>query len=102
MSELIKIVEVIGVIEIWKELLLEFLCDFLIKIMGKVYFEFKDMIFKVVVVYDNEIDVEKIEECVLSGGNYMGFMIIVCVMSQEQFDNIYCVLIGYLMVKVVF
>ena len=62
MSEPTKTIEVTGAIDTRKESLLEFPCDFPIKIMGKAHPEFKDTIFKVVAVHDNEIDVEKIEE----------------------------------------
>ena len=60
MSEPTKTIEVTGAIDTRKESLLEFPCDFPIKIMGKAHPEFKDTIFKVVAVHDNEIDVEKI------------------------------------------
>ncbi|NHH82228.1 hypothetical protein DRA46_04353 [Burkholderia gladioli] len=48
-----KTVELTGAIDTRKETLLEFPCDFPIKIMGKAHPEFKDTIFKVVAVHDN-------------------------------------------------
>ena len=101
MSEPTKTVEVTGAIETRKESLLEFPCDFPIKIMGKAHPEFKDTIFKVVAVHDNEIDVEKIEERASSGGTYTGLTSTVRATSQEQLDNIYRALTGHPMVKVV-
>ena len=101
MSEPTKTVEVTGSIETPKESLLEFPCDFPIKIMGKAHPEFKDTIFKVVSVHDNEIDLEKIEERASSGGNYTGLTVTVRATSQEQLDNIYRALTGHPMVKVV-
>ena len=62
MSEPSKTIELTGAIDTRKESLLEFPCDFPIKIMGRAHPEFKDTIFKVVSVHDNEIDLEKIEE----------------------------------------
>ncbi|MDN7971009.1 YbeD family protein [Burkholderia multivorans] len=101
MSEPTKTVEMTGAIETPKESLLEFPCDFPIKIMGKAHPEFKDTIFKVVSVHDNEIDLEKIEERASSGGNYTGLTVTVRATSQEQLDNIYRALTGHPMVKVV-
>ncbi|MGR3909108.1 YbeD family protein [Burkholderia sp. SR8] len=101
MSEPTKTIEVTGAIDARKESLLEFPCDFPIKIMGKAHPEFKDTIFKVVAVHDNEIDVEKIEERASSGGNYTGLTITVRATSQAQLDDIYRALTGHPMVKVV-
>ncbi|GBH25800.1 YbeD family protein [Burkholderia vietnamiensis] len=101
MSEPTKTIEVTGAIDARKESLLEFPCDFPIKIMGKAHPEFKDTIFKVVSVHDNEIDVEKIEERAASGGNYTGLTITVRATSQAQLDDIYRALTGHPMVKVV-
>ncbi|WP_179401124.1 HP0495 family protein [Burkholderia guangdongensis] len=101
MSEPSKTVEVIGAVDTPKESLLQFPCDFPIKIMGKAHPEFKDTIFKVVSVHDSEIDVEKIEERASSGGNYTGLTITVRATSQAQLDDIYRALTGHPMVKVV-
>jgi putative lipoic acid-binding regulatory protein len=101
MSEPSKPVEVIGAADAPKESLLTFPCDFPIKIMGAAHPEFKDTIFKVVSVHDNEIDLEKIEERASSGGKYTGLTITVRATSQEQLDNIYRALTGHPMVKVV-
>ena len=94
-------VEATGAIEARKDTLLEFPCDFPIKIMGKAHTEFKDTIFKVVSVHDNEIDLSKIEERASSGGNYTGLTVTVRATSQEQLDNIYRALTGHPMVKLV-
>lgn len=101
MSEPSKTVELTGAIDTRKESLLEFPCDFPIKIMGKAHPEFKDTIFKVVSVHDKEIDLENIEERASSGGNYTGLTITVRATSQEQLDEIYRALTGHPMVKVV-
>ncbi|MEX3556631.1 MAG: DUF493 family protein [Burkholderia gladioli] len=96
-----KTVELTGAIDTRKETLLEFPCDFPIKIMGKTHPEFKDTIFKVVAVHDNEIDLEKIEERSSSGGDYTSLTITVRATSQQQLDDIYRALTGHPMVKVV-
>ncbi|CAJ3071896.1 lipoate regulatory protein [Burkholderia pseudomallei] len=101
MTEPNKTVELTGEIATPKETLLEFPCDFPIKVMGRAHPEFKDTIFKVVSVHDNEIDLEKFEERASSGGNYTGLTITVRATSQAQLDNIYRALTGHPMVKVV-
>jgi putative lipoic acid-binding regulatory protein len=84
-----------------KESLLEFPCDFPIKIMGKSHPEFAETIVSVVGQFDNEVDPERIETRPSSGGNYTGLTVTVRATSQAQLDDIYRALTGHPMVKVV-
>lgn len=87
---------------LFEQLLIEYLLQFLIKVMG-VYVEgFVEVIMVVVLQFDFGFDVVIIEYCLSKGGNYLGLIIIIMVISCEQFDEFYCILIMYLMVKVVF
>jgi uncharacterized protein len=84
-----------------KESLLEFPCDFPIKIMGKSHPEFADTIVTVVRQFDNEVDPARVETRPSSGGNYTGLTVTVRATSQTQLDDIYRALTGHPMVKVV-
>jgi putative lipoic acid-binding regulatory protein len=84
-----------------KESLLEFPCDFPIKIMGKSHPEFAETIVSVVRQFDNEVDPERIETRPSSGGTYTGLTVTVRATSQAQLDDIYRALTGHPMVKVV-
>ncbi|HEX7936169.1 MAG TPA: DUF493 family protein [Paraburkholderia sp.] len=83
------------------ETLLEFPCDFPIKIMGKSHPEFAETIVSVVRQFDNDVDAARIESRPSSGGNYTGLTVTVRATSREQLDNIYRALTGHPMVKVV-
>ncbi|MFM0648818.1 MULTISPECIES: DUF493 family protein [Burkholderiaceae] len=84
-----------------KTSLLEFPCDFPIKIMGKTHPEFTDTIVEVVRKFDNDVDTSRLETRPSSGGNYTGLTVTVRATSQEQLDDIYRALTGHPMVKVV-
>lgn len=84
-----------------KESLLEFPCDFPIKIMGKSHPEFAGTIVEVVRKFDNDVDASRLETRPSSGGNYTGLTVTVRATSQEQLDDIYRALTGHPMVKVV-
>ncbi|RDK04158.1 DUF493 domain-containing protein [Paraburkholderia lacunae] len=84
-----------------KESLLEFPCDFPIKIMGKSHPAFAETIVAVVRQFDNEVDPERVETRPSSGGNYTGLTVTVRATSQAQLDDIYRALTGHPMVKVV-
>ncbi|MGQ7939798.1 DUF493 family protein [Paraburkholderia sp. D1E] len=84
-----------------KESLLEFPCDFPIKIMGKSHPEFAETIVTVVRQFDNEVDPARVETRPSSGGNYTGLTVTVRATSQVQLDDIYRALTGHPMVKVV-
>ncbi|AXE91155.1 DUF493 family protein [Paraburkholderia sp. 22099] len=83
------------------ESLLEFPCDFPIKIMGKSHPEFTETIVTVVRQFDSEVDAANVETRPSSSGNYTGLTVTVRATSREQLDNIYRALTGHPMVKVV-
>jgi uncharacterized protein len=83
------------------ESLLEFPCDFPIKIMGKSHPEFAETIVSVVRQFDNSVDAARVETRPSSGGNYTGLTVTVRATSREQLDDIYRALTGHPMVKVV-
>ncbi|WP_345812671.1 DUF493 family protein [Paraburkholderia sp. PREW-6R] len=84
-----------------KTSLLEFPCDFPIKIMGKSDPEFADTIVEVVRQFDGAVDPARVETRPSSGGNYTGLTVTVRATSQAQLDDIYRALTGHPMVKVV-
>ncbi|HZZ11737.1 MAG TPA: DUF493 family protein [Paraburkholderia sp.] len=84
-----------------KESLIEFPCDFPIKIMGKTHIEFADTIVAVVRQFDNDVDAARVETRASGGGNYTGLTVTVRATSQAQLDDIYRALTGHPMVKVV-
>ncbi|HEV3106203.1 MAG TPA: DUF493 family protein [Trinickia sp.] len=83
------------------ESLLEFPCDFPIKVMGKSHPDFADTIAKVVRQFDPNFDATRIETRPSSGGNYVGLTVTVRAVSREQLDEIYRALTGHPMVSVV-
>ncbi|CAH2894539.1 MAG: Proposed lipoate regulatory protein YbeD [uncultured Paraburkholderia sp.] len=81
------------------ESLIEFPCDFPIKIMGKSPPEFAETIVTVVRQFDSAVDASRVETRLSSGGNYAGLT--VRATSRAQLDDIYRALTGHPMVKVV-
>ncbi|MGF6753131.1 DUF493 family protein [Paraburkholderia sp. GAS334] len=84
-----------------KESLIEFPCDFPIKVMGKSHPDFHDTIVTVIRQFDNEFDATRVEIRPSSGGNYTGLTVTVRAVSREHLDDIYRALTGHPMVKVV-
>ncbi|MEQ5840777.1 DUF493 family protein [Paraburkholderia acidicola] len=84
-----------------EESLIEYPCDFPIKVMGKSHPEFADTIVTVIRQFDNSVDAERIEVRPSSGGNYTGLTVTVRAINREQLDDIYRALTGHPMVKVV-
>ncbi|HXZ10094.1 MAG TPA: DUF493 family protein [Paraburkholderia sp.] len=83
------------------ESLIEFPCDFPIKVMGKSHPEFADTIVTVIQQFDNGFDVTRVETRPSSGGNYTGLTVTVRALNREHLDDIYRALTGHPMVKVV-
>jgi putative lipoic acid-binding regulatory protein len=84
-----------------KESLIEFPCDFPIKVMGKTHAEFQDTIVTVLREFDGGFDATTIESRPSSGGNYTGLTVTVRATSQAHLDDIYRALTGHPMVKIV-
>ncbi|CAM2147978.1 MULTISPECIES: DUF493 family protein [Paraburkholderia] len=84
-----------------KTTLIEFPCDFPIKVMGKTHPEFQDTIIAVLREFDGGFDTATIETRPSSGGNYTGLTVTVRATSQPHLDDIYRALTGHPMVKIV-
>lgn len=83
------------------ESLIEFPCDFPIKVMGKSHPDFTDTIVAVVRQFDPAFDAKRVEVRASSGGNYVGLTVTVHAVSRAQLDDIYRALTGHPMVSVV-
>lgn len=81
--------------------LIEFPCDFPIKVMGLKRPEFVSTIAEVVRQFDPSFNDKTITIRDSSKGNYQGLNIIVHTTSREHLDNIYRALTSHPMVKVV-
>ncbi len=81
--------------------LLEFPCDFPIKVMGKSHPFFVDTILTLLKEFDAEFDKTRIEIRSSQGGNYLGLTCTVRAQNREHLDNIYRALTSHPMVSVV-
>lgn len=84
-----------------KTSLIEFPCQFPIKVMGEVHPEFEKNILETVRLHAPDTEPHHITSRPSSKGNYTGATVQVNVENQEQLDNIYRALSGHEMVKVV-
>ena len=84
-----------------KESLIEYPCDFPIKVMGKIQDEFLPAIVHVCKQFDPQFDETKVEQRLSKGGNYLGLTVTVRVTSREQLDEVYRTLSTHPMVSVV-
>lgn len=83
-----------------QETLIEFPCDFPIKVMGETHVNFTDEIIKTIQKQLPTFDASKIEMRGSSGGKYISLTCSVYVDSKPQLDNIYRALTSHPMVKV--
>jgi putative lipoic acid-binding regulatory protein len=83
------------------ETLLEFPCDFPIKIMGSRTDDFVQVIVDVVLRHAPDFAAETVEMRASRGGNYLSVTCTVRATSRQQLDNLYRELTGHPMVKVV-
>ena len=81
--------------------LLEFPCDFPLKIMGQNAADFAQSITEVVRQHAPDFDPARIEMRPSSSGNYMGLTCTINATSQTQLDDLYRALTAHPMVKVV-
>ena len=84
-----------------KESLLEFPCDFPLKIMGANDPGFAQAIADVVLRHAPEFDVATMEMRPSKAGNYLSLTCTVRAVSQQQLDALYLELTSHPMVKVV-
>jgi Uncharacterized conserved protein len=81
------------------ETLLEFPCDFPIKIMGKTQEGFAEAMVEIVVRHAPDFDAATVEMRASSGGNYLSLTCTVRATSKEQLDALYREITGHPMVS---
>ncbi len=81
--------------------LIEFPCDFPIKVMGAKNPEFAPTIAEVLKTFDPDFDAKTITIRDSSKGHYQGLNVVVHTTSREHLDSIYRALTSHPMVKVV-
>ena len=84
-----------------RETLIEFPCDFPIKIMGERVEHFAQTMVDVVVQHDPEFDPASVTMRPSRKGNYLALTCVVRAHSQAQLDELYRALSAHPMVKVV-
>jgi putative lipoic acid-binding regulatory protein len=84
-----------------EETLIEFPCDFPIKVMGETRDDFAETIIAVVRGHLPDFDASRVEIRGSSGGRYTSLTCIVYVTSKPQLDDIYRALTAHPMVRVV-
>lgn len=84
-----------------KDTLLEFPCEFPLKVMGATQDGFAEEILHVVSSYAPDFDASRMEMRASSGGNYISLTCTITATSKEQLDNLYRALTSHPMVKVV-
>jgi putative lipoic acid-binding regulatory protein len=84
-----------------RKTLLEFPCDFPLKIMGNNHPEMTTTITSVVITHAPDFDETTIEVRESSKGNYLSLTCTVRATSQQQLDDLYRALTSHPMVKVV-
>lgn len=81
--------------------LIEYPCNFPIKVMGKNTLEFKDVIARVCKAFDEGFDKNAIEVRNSKENKYLGLTVTVRVHSREQLDEVYRTLSTHPLVSVV-
>ena len=84
-----------------KETLLEFPCDFPVKIMGLASNDLAQAVLAVVVRHDPDFDGATMEMRASSGGKYVSLTCTITATSKAQLDALYRELSGHPLVKVV-
>lgn len=84
-----------------KDSLIEYPCDFPIKVMGKSVEGFFEAIVMVAKQFDPSFKSDTVEQRPSKNGNYLGLTIIIKATSREQLDELYRTLSTHPMVSVV-
>lgn len=84
-----------------QETLIEFPCEFPIKVMGETHIDFSIEIVKTIQQHTATFDASKVEMRASSGGKYTSLTCTCYVESKPQLDNIYRALTSHPMVKFV-
>jgi uncharacterized protein len=85
----------------YKDTLLEFPCDFPLKIMGKAADGFAQTVLEIVTRHAPGFDAATMEMRASSGGNYLSVTCTVVATSKPQLDALYIDLTSHPLVKVV-
>lgn len=83
------------------ESLLEFPCDFPIKVMGETRPEFAQTILEIIVRHAPDFDATRMEMKTSRHNKYLSLTCVIRATSRLQLDNLYRELSGHPMVKVV-
>lgn len=81
--------------------LIEYPCNFPIKVMGKAHPEFAQTLTEVVLEYAPDFDASTVEMRPSGKGNYVGLTFHIWATSREQLDAIYKAVHGHPMVSIV-
>ena len=84
-----------------RDTLIEFPCDFPIKVMGARVDGFAQAVVEVVLRHDADFDAARMEMRPSRKGNYLALTCTVRAISQQQLDELYQELTSHPMVKVV-
>lgn len=84
-----------------QETLIEFPCDFPIKVMGEAHPDFAETIVAAIQVHLPDFHAGRTEMRASSGGRYISLTCMVYVTSKPQLDDIYRMLTSHPMVRVV-
>lgn len=84
-----------------EESLIEYPCDFPIKVMGKQHPTFCDEIIAVAQQFDPTFDTSRVELRASNQGHYIGLTLNIRATSREQLDGLYRALTHHPLVKVV-
>ena len=85
----------------YKDTLLEFPCEFPLKIMGKAHDELSPVVLSIVTQHAPDFDGASMEMRASSGGNYISLTCTVIATSKPQLDALYTDLSGHPLIKVV-
>ena len=85
----------------YKDTLLEFPCDFPLKIMGKAHDELAQTVLSIVCKHAPDFDGATMDMRASSGGNYLSLTCTVVARSKPQLDALYMDLTAHPLVKVV-
>lgn len=84
-----------------QESLIEYPCDFPIKVMGKQDPTLAQTLSQVVIGFDPSFDPSTVEMRMSKGGNYVGLTFTVRATSRQQLDDLYRALHGHPLVSIV-
>jgi putative lipoic acid-binding regulatory protein len=81
--------------------LIDFPCDFPIKVMGETHDSFSQIIIQLIQTHRPDFDATRVEMRASSAGKYISLTCLVRVDSQTQLDNVYRALTAHPAVKYV-